>query len=66
MNICETRCRKTWVRNLDANWEDLPHEPKSEHRFVMKPVKQNKIDSLEWTGDYAVCKHCGSIFATVE
>lgn len=68
MTVCAVRTLEVSLakhhNNLWANAEKLPHEPKSEHRFALKPVTDgNKIASLHWSdGNYAECKHCGCIY----
>lgn len=74
MNVCAVRTIAAGIGSARSGqgvsgiwWTHFkPHEPKSEHRFVLKPVSENRIDSLQWLGDYAECKHCNSIFAVEE
>lgn len=50
MNICAVRSLQAIFKQEPAH--TYPHEPKSEHP-----------DGSDGTTAYAVCKHCGSIFA---
>lgn len=70
MNICAVRTIREYGGGACSYIMRTPdviraHEPKSEHRFRMlsvRPFKSADDEPMEKIGDYAECKHCGSIY----
>lgn len=67
--VCETRTRHA-VHNLftaPRNWEELPHEPASEHRFFLTFDMRYFLDSHDdGAGQFATCRYCGSLYNAAE
>lgn len=68
-NICAIRTLEVSLaehhNNLWSNAEKLPHEPKSEHRFMLR-LEEKNTTCPTWIGGYAECKHCNCIYADQE
>jgi hypothetical protein len=64
MNICGARTQIGFNPWSKPYLDRLPHEPKSEERFILSV--SNSLNNLVSDNDYAECKHCGSIFAVEE
>src|SRR5688572_5902317 len=67
MNACAVRMIHA-IRATDRlRGFDLPHEPKSEHRFAVARVPSNPSHPVNgFVGNYAECKHCNAIYSAHE
>lgn len=69
MSICAVRIlmeRADMNVTMREKGRNLPHEPKSEHRYALNLISKDERHLSGSVGNYAVCKHCGNVYEVEE
>ena len=68
-NICTVRTIIACAGVHAAVWllknKPLPHEPKSDIRYVLK-YRDGTMVSIGYLGNFVVCRHCGELYEESE